>query len=32
MHKTITWYLENQEWLDNIINTKYQGNRLGLRV
>lgn len=32
MHKTITWYLENQEWLDNIINTKYQGNRLGLKI
>ena len=29
--KTISWYLGNQEWLENINKSKYQQQRLGLK-
>lgn len=28
--KTVTWYLENQAWLDDVQAGRYQGQRLGL--
>ena len=30
IRKTVKWYLENTEWVDDIINGKYQCQRLGL--
>ena len=30
IRKTVEWYLENTEWVDDIINGKYQCQRLGL--
>ncbi len=29
--KTVNWYLENQDWLDNIKNNKYKLTRIGFR-
>ncbi len=29
--KTISWYLGNQDWLENINKSKYQQQRLGLK-
>ena len=28
--KTIKWYLDNQQWIENILNGKYRCERLGL--
>ena len=28
--KTIKWYLDNKQWIANILNGKYRGERLGL--
>lgn len=30
IYKTVMWYLENQEWVENILNGKYCCERLGL--
>ena len=30
LEKTIIWYLENSQWYENIIKTKYSGHRLGV--
>lgn len=32
IRKTILWYLENQQWWDEIISGAYQGERLGLKA
>ena len=30
IHKTVQWYLNNKQWWSSILNTTYQGQRLGL--
>ena len=30
IHKTVQWYLNNQQWWSRILNDTYQGQRLGL--
>ena len=30
IHKTVQWYLNNQQWWSRILNDSYQGQRLGL--
>ena len=30
IHKTVQWYLNNQQWWARIVNDTYQGQRLGL--
>ena len=30
MLKTVKWYLDNQPWIENILNCKYRCERLGL--
>jgi dTDP-glucose 4,6-dehydratase len=30
LHKTVAWYLDNQEWWQDILSGRYAGTRLGL--
>ncbi|MDN4126921.1 dTDP-glucose 4,6-dehydratase [Pantoea ananatis] len=30
LRKTVEWYLNNQDWVKNVISGKYQGERLGI--
>ena len=30
IHKTVQWYLNNQQWWSRILDDTYQGQRLGL--
>ncbi len=32
MRKTVQWYLDNQQWWQNILNGSYRGERLGLQA
>ncbi len=30
-HKTVSWYVQNRAWWEDILSTTYAGNRLGLK-
>jgi dTDP-glucose 4,6-dehydratase len=30
LRKTVTWYLENREWVERVMSGAYRGQRLGL--
>ncbi len=32
LEKTVQWYLDNQEWWQPILDGKYQGERLGIKI
>ena len=32
LRKTIYWYLQNEKWVNDVLGTKYHGERLGLKL